>query len=212
MLWIDDDAHLMSDIAEGFIIYSKNQSETSNIVHEWFKLGNHYETYRNSASELRENAAKVLVMADGSSFGVDDQCLLDLNDESKINDAVSAIIAKYNIVAIDLALMVNDTELSHYNRKEPTKSLSMILCNRLHNAKNADGNPLTVVLYSTFALDGRLNDLWKDAYKHFYGEEDGVNEKFIYARKSLSVNSSTFSEYRARQLNNTIVSGVRRHD
>ena len=201
MLWIDDDAELMSDVAEGFIRYLKEQDRTPKVIHEWLKLGNHYQSRGKEKNELSKDAENFLTMVDGDKFGVNEQYLLE---NEKIDDAVKAIIAAYDIVAIDLALMNGDTDITSFNRKEPKKLLSMVLYNKLQNAKSNKEKPIVVILYSSHAIDGRLDELWNESYDHFYGPIDGVNKRYVYMRKTLSKNPNTFRVYCADILIDTI--------
>jgi hypothetical protein len=190
MLWVEDNAGPMSSVAEGFITYSKQDGFNIDIDHYWMKVGNHYRLLGDYKEELSEDALGVITKVDEQDFGG----LTDTFDFRDINYAIE-YMCKYDVVAVNLALMKEDTDISRYNRNNPVESLSMKICKLL---RVRDDTP-KIILYSYFAIDGNLDDLWKDTYRSFH-PEDNLMEQFVYARKSLSKNPSTFSEYRALQL------------
>jgi len=178
MLWIDDSAYYMGDICKGFIKRSNDIESSSGegsvkkIKHDWWKLGDYYKDAwgTHGADDLTDDVKNFLEKKEDFKNNTDD---------NYVDKTVKKIKCYYNAVAIDLLLEKKDVE--EFNEKSPGLPLSA----KLFYKFTVGDSPIPCILYTSYGLDGGLDDIWKTAYQNAYGDID-INDQVIFDRNEMA--------------------------
>ena len=175
MLWIDDSAHYMSDVCDGFIKKVKEMEKTGkakSIEHAWWKLGDYYEITpgKRAAEDLRDCSSKHLIKA---------ECFENNTQDAYVTDIIKTIKNAYTVVAIDLLLEKADIDRFNQEVKDPPLSA------RLYHRLTSGENTTKCILYTSYGLDGGLDEIWKKLYAREYKDLD-IYDEVIYDRNGMA--------------------------
>lgn len=185
MLWIDDSADNMSEVAEGIIsrwdqrAQNKEENNIPKFEHVWWKCGDNYLSTHHKNETLSEEAAKVVRKNSN---------LPDIIEPNP--DALEPIINKlqeYDIFAIDLALRDGDIDKMQEKNVDTIEELLSMILHREIFLKTQKA----CILYTVYAGDGKHTLAWKAAYKkHYAGDAtvdiDNIASKEVYDRGIFS--------------------------
>jgi len=163
MLWIDDSVNTMDGLDKGFISRTALRAEigkAKSIEHCWWRLGDN-ESEDESNNTVKKKDYKYLVLLDN----MDNNTNFD-----HVKEKTKQIKSQFNIFAVDLLLKKNDINTLQNNVSNPKPILSMELYNDLSN----EGKKC--ILYSLYALNGNIGEIWKNIYGKIYPESKNTIE------------------------------------